>query len=62
MLLAKHGLVRPVTQEEVTMPEPEPIAEIPVRYIKLGPGGAWAKRCIAAGVMEYSPRAIPAEL
>lgn len=44
------------------MPEPEPVAEIPVRYIKLGPGGAWARRCIADGVLEYSPRAIPVEL
>ena len=44
------------------MPEPEPTPETPVRYIKLGPGGAWAKRCIADGILEYSPRAIPADL
>jgi hypothetical protein len=44
------------------MPEPKPTPDIPVRYIKLGPGGAWAKRCIADGVLEYSPSAIPAEL
>lgn len=44
------------------MPEPEPTPDTPVRYIKLGLGGAWAKRCIADGILEYSPRAIPAEL
>lgn len=44
------------------MPEAEPTIETPVRYIKLGSGGAWARRCIADGVLEYSPRAIPAEL
>lgn len=44
------------------MPEPEPTPDIPVRYIKLGPGGVWARRCIADGILEYSTRAIPAEL
>jgi hypothetical protein len=44
------------------MPETEPTPDIPVRYIKLGPGGVWARRCIADGVLEYSPRVIPMEL
>ncbi|PTM51468.1 restriction endonuclease [Phreatobacter oligotrophus] len=40
----------------------EPTTDIPVRYIKLGPGGAWAARCISEGVLEYSAVAIPADL
>jgi hypothetical protein len=36
--------------------------DTPVRYIKLGPGGSWARRCIAEGRIEFAPTPIDASL
>lgn len=34
-------------------------ADTPVRYIKLGPNGRWARRCFDEGVIEYGQHEIP---
>lgn len=33
-----------------------------VRYIKLGPGGAWLRRCVQEGLLELGHRAVPHEV
>lgn len=35
------------------------LAPSAVRYIKLGPSGAWLRRCLAEGVLELGHRAVP---
>ncbi|MCB4803402.1 hypothetical protein QO001_003063 [Methylobacterium brachiatum] len=40
----------PVPPAAIPMP---PLAPSAVRYIKLGPGGAWAKACLAEGVIRF---------
>jgi hypothetical protein len=37
-------------------------ADVPVRYIKLGTSGSWAKECFAGGVIRYGTRVEPMEL
>lgn len=41
---------------------PIPIAPSEVRYIKLGPSGAWAETCLAQGELRFSDGDLPREL
>ncbi len=40
----------------------EHIAPLEIRYIKLGPGGAWAKHCLQAGEMHFGYASIPHDI
>jgi hypothetical protein len=47
---------------EGVQPAGQRIAPGEVRYIKLGPGGAWVDRCLRDGVIEFGHHSIPHEL
>lgn len=41
---------------------PSAVAPAHLRYIKLGPGGAWFERCREEGIIEFGRRSVPHEL
>lgn len=41
------------------MPQTGEVAPTDIRYIKLGPGGAWVDRCLKEGIIEFGHSAIP---